>query len=216
MVNLNHQKMVIVHIVNYGNKKSSDEYYLNPQKQFLRSKRWKDENKAHVNKIQKQYYESNREKISLYQKDNRESANINHRNWVSKNKEKEQKRINECRKKRLKNDPIFKMRLSVSHHIGHYLKKQNIKKDHPTWSKLPYTPKDLKEHLEKLFEPWMNWQNYGNQNKHKKTWNVDHIIPQSKLLYDSLEHPNFLKCWSLENLRPLEAFENLKKRDKII
>lgn len=46
--------------------------------------------------------------------------------------------------------------------------------------------------------------------------NIDHIIPQSALLYNSLEHPNFLKCWALENLRPLDARENILKRNKII
>ena len=31
-----------------------------------------------------------------------------------------------------------------------------------------------------------------------------------------MEHPNFIKCWSLSNLRPLEASENMSKHDKII
>lgn len=31
-----------------------------------------------------------------------------------------------------------------------------------------------------------------------------------------MEHPNFLKSWALENLRSLEAVENIKKSDKII
>ena len=39
----------------------------------------------------------------------------------------------------------------------------------------------------------------------------DHVYPQSKLPFDSLEHLNFQKCWALENLRPLSAAENFKK-----
>ena len=44
-----------------------------------------------------------------------------------------------------------------------------------------------------------------------KTWIIDHVIPQAALSYDSLVHPNFQKCWALENLRPLESYENLSK-----
>ena len=32
----------------------------------------------------------------------------------------------------------------------------------------------LRNHLEKQFEPWMSWDNYG------KWWHVDHIIPVTK------------------------------------
>ena len=76
---------------------------------------------------------------------------------------------------------------------------------------LPYTSEQLKEHIESKWEPWMNWDNYGKFDSNKKTWQIDHIIPQSLLLYNSMEHPNFLKCWSLENLQPLETMKNLQK-----
>ena len=56
------------------------------------------------------------------------------------------------------------------------------------------------------------WENYGGKNnEERKSWHVDHINPQCNFPYDSLEHPNFLKCWSLNNLRPLEKIENLRK-----
>ena len=78
---------------------------------------------------------------------------------------------------------------------------------------LPYTPQELREHLESQFEDWMSWENYGNG---EGKWNIDHITPQSKLLYDSLEHPNFLKCWALDNLQPICYFENIKKGNRNI
>jgi len=58
--------------------------------------------------------------------------------------------------------------------------------------------------------------NYGKYEEGKKKWNIDHIIPQSELLYKSLDDENFKKCWALENLRPLEIIENIKKGNKII
>jgi hypothetical protein len=62
----------------------------------------------------------------------------------------------------------------------------------------------------------MTWENYGPAKEGEYHWQIDHIIPQSALPYDNFGHPNFLKCWALENLRPLEAFANLKKSSKII
>ena len=82
---------------------------------------------------------------------------------------------------------------------------------------LPYTIQQLKDHLEKQFEPWMNWNNYGiyytnlwNDNDPSTwVWSIDHIIPQSKLPYTSMEDDNFKKCWALDNLRPYSAKQNI-------
>lgn len=105
---------------------------------------------------------------------------------------------------------------NISRAIQIALKKNNGSKNNlSVWSKLTYTPQQLKEHLESQFELWMNWDNYGALFSFKKTWNVDHIIPQSKLLYSSMDDKNFQKCWDLNNLRPLEASLNTKKGDKI-
>ena len=112
-------------------------------------------------------------------------------------------------KRRMYNDKVFNLRYRVSNAVNKALKKQNAIKNNSTWKVLPYTPQQLKEHLENQFNDKMNWENYGIY------WNIDHIYPQSLLPYDSLEHPNFLKCWCLENLQPLEKIENIKKSNKI-
>ena len=43
-------------------------------------------------------------------------------------------------------------------------------------------------------------------------WNIDHVVPRSALKFDSLDHPNFAKCWALENIRPLEFMENVLRQ----
>ena len=76
---------------------------------------------------------------------------------------------------------------------------------------------ELKIHIESLFEPWMNWDNYGVYNKNNWkdndqstwTWQLDHIVPHSEFKYDSYDHPDFKKCWCLDNLRPLSSKQNL-------
>lgn len=63
----------------------------------------------------------------------------------------------------------------------------------------------------------MNWNNWGvyssktwNDNDQLTwTWNIDHIIPHSTFKYDSMEHPDFHKCWELSNLRPYSAKLNV-------
>jgi hypothetical protein len=137
---------------------------------------------------------------------------------ITKNSEyKKQNRaqVNERNKERRKNDPIFKMREAVRGAIKMTLKR--LKNGVSINKYLPYSIQELKEYLENQFESWMTWENHGKYNT--KTWNnndpttwtwqLDHIIPQSDLPYTSMEEENFQKCWSLNNLRPLSAKQNI-------
>jgi hypothetical protein len=124
------------------------------------------------------------------------------------------------RQEKYKNDITFRLKLNVTSCISAAVSNRKInsvlglKFRHKVFDHLPYTIDQLKFHIESLWEPWMNWGNYGQYKA--GTWQIDHIFPQSKLPYDSFEHPNFLKCWALENLRPLETIANIKKGNKII
>ena len=53
----------------------------------------------------------------------------------------------------------------------------------------------------------MTWYNHGD-------WHVDHVIPLSFFKYDSTDDVEFKFCWSLENLQPLWAEDNISKSDK--
>ena len=55
---------------------------------------------------------------------------------------------------------------------------------------LPYSINELKTYSESLFEPWMNWGNWGRYTKKWNDedqttwrWNIDHIIPKSFFNY---------------------------------
>lgn len=73
---------------------------------------------------------------------------------------------------------------------------------------LPFTKSELISHLENLFKDGMTWENYGE-------WHVDHILPVSLFKVKNEKSEDFLKCWSLSNLQPLWAFENMSKGNKI-
>ena len=116
--------------------------------------------------------------------------------------------------KRWTKSPVSKFKTLVSiqikRDINNYNKTYVDQLTEEIWDALPYTPKQLCEHLESQFEPWMNWKNHSKKTTGKR-WEIDHIIPRDHLKFSSIHDPNFLKCWSLENMRPLEWTENKKK-----
>ena len=87
------------------------------------------------------------------------------------------------------------------------------------WQKLEencgYDEKKLVEHIESQFTPEMNWDNYGQLgtsiSRDKFCWNIDHIKPKSSFRYETLNDKEFIECWSLDNLRPLDARINAIK-----
>lgn len=171
-----------------------------------KARRWKSENKEEVAAYNKQYKSENKEDIAVYNKvykeENREAVNI-------------QKAKHE-RERRAK-DPSYKLRQYVSIQVGAALKARGGSKEgHSVLQFLPYTIQELREHLESQFEPWMDWNNYGeyhaktwvNNDPTTWTWQIDHIIPRSNLPFKSMKGKNFKKCWSLENLRPYSAKQN--------
>ena len=70
------------------------------------------------------------------------------------------------------------------------------------FSRLGYSIDELMSHLEAQFKPGMSWENYGK-------WHIDHIKPCA--LFNQEDDAEFAECWSLNNLQPLWASENVRK-----
>jgi len=157
----------------------------------LCKKAYREANKEKRSKQKKAYYQANKEKKKAYDHKNRAKRAARERERKAK-------------------DPAYRLRCLVSARVWDALKKQDTTKGGKTFSALPYTPTDLVEHLERQFDETMSWENYGDY------WEVDHIYPQSLLPYDSLDHPNFSKCWALDNLQPLEKSANRSKSNKVL
>tara|TARA_R100001443_G_scaffold668_2_gene2655 strand:+ start:568 stop:858 length:291 start_codon:yes stop_codon:yes gene_type:complete len=89
------------------------------------------------------------------------------------------------------------------------LKKGGIVKSGRTFDLLGYSPEELFTHFESYFteENGYTWDNIDE-------WHIDHIRPVASFNYDSTDHPDFKKCWALNNLQPLWAFDNMSKGDK--
>lgn len=113
-------------------------------------------------------------------------------------------------------NPCNLIRHNISSSIRNYLIKHGNNDGNKKFSSLSYSKQDLKNHLESLFDPWMNWSNYGrydskswrDKDPSTWTWQIDHIIPASTFNYSSTDDESFKKCWGLDNLRPLSSKQN--------
>lgn len=142
----------------------------------------------------RQYAREHKNKRKEYSKKFRQSNPLYIKNWKKINKLK----INEQEKLRRKQDISFKLKKNVSRAIARAITKSG----NSTIKYLPYTIEEFKFHLQLQFDDKMTWNNYGIY------WHIDHIIPQSMFSYQSMEDVEFIECWKLTNLRPLEANQN--------
>ena len=102
-----------------------------------------------------------------------------------------------------KADPAFRLNQNISRAIrGSLFAGAKHKRKWETI--VGYTLAGLRKHLEKQFQPGMTWDNYGK-------WHIDHEIPISAFNFTKPEHEDFVRCWSLNNLRPMWAKENISK-----
>jgi len=200
------------------NKEHKKQYYQDNKKQIQRYKQQHyHKNKIQIKENRKQYRKYNKEKIretnKKYVQNNREKIRIKQKKW-------EQKQYDIS--------PNFGLRHVISKSISYSLKINNGSKNGKSCLQyLDYTIEELKIHLENQFSLpenldmnnniWMTWNNHGKYIS--KTWNdndpttwkwqLDHIIPHSLFKYTNMDCKEFLACWSLSNLRPLSAKQNV-------
>lgn len=152
-----------------------------------------------------------------YQRDNREKINKRKLDWARKNAErvKQQKRAsadrlreeqrerkNAAARERYATDPLAKLDVLFSAGVRRSLRDGKAGR---SWESLVgYTVVDLKRHIERQFASGMSWESYQDGRIH-----IDHIRPMSSFDLSSMDQ--FRDCWSLSNLRPLWAFDNLSK-----
>jgi hypothetical protein len=162
----------------------------NPDKQ----KKWRADNQIKAKLLDSKYRKNRKDQITESRKKYIENhpggINAIHRNWYLNNK----------------NKPFVKLNMLMSTSIWMALHREKAGRK---WEKLVgYNAAELKAHLEKKFKKGMSWENHG-------FWHIDHIIPKAAFNYETAEDVDFKRCWSLKNLQPLWATDNIKKRDKL-
>lgn len=167
------------------------EYYKQwreKNKEYVKQKEQERQNSEHRKKWKKNYNKENREKLNEMQKEwrknNPERAKEIDAKRNSKPERKESMKLRQRirHKEKRKNDPIYRASENIRRMILLSIQRGGFTKRSQTYQILGCTFEEFKEHLEKQFEPWMNWDNYGKYNGELNYgWDIDHVIPRSNI-----------------------------------
>jgi hypothetical protein len=165
------------------------------------------------------YRERELEKNKQYCKNNPEKRKECCKRWRENNVKKKKESAKQYRKnnhKKIQEYNNHRCKTNLKVNLNHKIKcaiwfslKGNKLGRH--WEDLVgYTLVDLKKRLKKTMLKGYVWKDFLNGRLQ-----IDHIIPKSIFNFTKPEHPDFKKCWALENLRLLPSKENLIKHNKL-
>lgn len=109
------------------------------------------------------------------------------------------------RNTRKKQDPLYKLKLTLSSRTSQAFKRKKWIKDNNYEALLGDNYENIHNYIENKFLEGMSWINHGK-------WHIDHIIPLSS----AKNEEEMTKLCHYTNLQPLWAEDNLAKSDKII
>jgi hypothetical protein len=195
------------------NKEESEFYKGNAKCKSCKieyQKKYSTENSENIKKYKKRYRSENSEDIknvlSNYYRENSERMKEKSRNNYSNNRDKKIEYQTKYQRDRRINDPIFKLKHSISRMIRSSLKAKSFKKNSRSVHILGCSVEDFKQYIEDRFDESMNWDNYG------KIWDIDHIIPLSS----AVSEEDVIKLNHYTNLQPLDSYINRNvKRDRM-
>jgi len=144
-------------------KVKNKHYQLNKIDILNRIKQYSIEHYKIIKKYQKEYRLKNKNKCYKYQKEYRLKNKI---------------RRNKLEKTRKEIDLLYKLKCNMRSMISNSFKRNGYNKKTKTYEILGCSFEEFKEHLESMFESWMNWDNRGLYNGELNYgWDIDHIIP---------------------------------------
>jgi len=195
--------------------KNNKEYYLNNRERILNQqkehrldkkeydKEYRLNNRGKILEKKKEYYLKNKEKMLESSKE----YHLNNRGKISKQKKDYQlnnrPKINAYLSNKRKTDLVFGLTEKLRTRLKQALNGKS--KSKRTLELLGCTVKYLIEHLEKQFQPGMNWQE-------RHLFHIDHIRPCASFDLNIPEEQE--KCFHYTNLQPLWAQDNLSKGAK--
>jgi hypothetical protein len=112
-------------------------------------------------------------------------------------------KLNARRRWRYANDIDFKIRMRLRTRLTYAIKKGS--KTGSAVTLLGCSIPEFKAHIEKLFQPGMTWENWGE-------WHLDHIRPLAS--FDLTQYDELRIACHHTNLQPLWGPDNLTKGDR--
>lgn len=197
-------------------------YSQHKDEENQKSREWRQENKEYLTEWRKnspirvkrytrvslsKHKETNKERLTAWRKKNPEHIREYNKKWSQNNHARLREAANRYRKEKYRNDVQFRLAYSLRSRLRIALK--NNTKDRKTLDYLGCSLQNLKQSLERKFQPEMSWENYG-----KGGWHIDHIVPLSS--FDLSKKDEIRKDCHYTNLQPLWEKDNLRKGKRIL
>lgn len=144
------------------------------------------------------------ERERLYRAKNRERRNELLKKWRINNPDKAKALTKKWCEKR-NSSQKRKLNLAIGGRIRKVINNKTSKRH--LEEILGYSAAQLRQHIEQNFKNGMTWENRCH-------WHVDHKIPVTAFSFETIEDTGFKKCWSLDNLQPMWAKDNIRKSNK--
>lgn len=109
--------------------------------------------------------------------------------------------------KRRRSDEQFRLTQCLRSRMGKIIRNLDIAKHSSVIKSLGCTLEQLKEHIEKQFQPGMSWKKHGVHGFH-----IDHIRPLCS--FDLSDPEQYKQACHYTNLQPLWAKDNLSKNGR--
>ena len=183
----------------------------NKEKVARKKRGYYEKHKEEINQKCREYYEENKEELCQkgkeYRENNPEKIKEYQAEYKEANREELSKKNMDYKRKRLAEDPLFKLIDGLRSRILLAIKSQAGEKAAKSMELLGCSVQHVRDHLEAQFTEGMTWENRGE-------WHIDHIRPCAS--FDLTDPEEQKKCFHWTNLQPLWAQDNLRKGAKFV
>ncbi len=191
-------------------KKRAKEYHHSHKDEI----RKRNANNPQRTKAYKRYREANRESLLAKNKERHRLKRAQYREttlrWRKNNRERYNKTRRENQKRKLNNDPQYKITVTIRNRINQALK--NIAKCSTTSALIGCSIVELRTWIESKWLDGMTWDNHGIwKSNGPMRWHIDHIRPCAS--FDLTDPEQQKICFHWTNLQPLWAVDNIEKGD---
>jgi len=172
----------------------------NKEKRKQQQKAWAKANPEKVKASRERNKEGKKISDKKYAEANKDKVNKIKKAWAKVNPDKVKKAKADYVKKRIGEDPLYKLK----HHIGclirQSIKRNGYTKRSRTYDILGCSFIEFKQYIESQWEDWMTWDNYGKYNgEYGYGWDIDHIKPSSSAVNEN----EAIQLNHFTNLQPL-------------
>lgn len=168
-------------------------------------KKYRENNREQIRKKQNEYYHNNKDKAKTW----RDKYRLSHKEQIKKSakkyREENKEKINQSHVKRLRSDPVYKMKEQTRNMLRYALRSKG---HHKTSRTADIIGCNLDFLCEYLFKTWE--KNYGRP-WDGEPYHIDHIVP----LATAKTKEDIVKLCHYTNLQMLTPEDNMAKSDKV-